>query len=126
MPTSVPLDFGYPWWLSYGHLVIAVPAIALLFLGYFRGWSKGTMLILGVTALWSSIVFLLIHFGLALNTRVPALPTKAFLRSGTGRVLDLGAGTGRSSIMVLAARPQATLVALDLFSDSFGTCVSLE
>ena len=30
-----------------------------------------------------------------------------------------GAGTGRSSIMVLAARPQATLVALDLFGASF-------
>src|SRR6185295_17844571 len=42
-----------------------------------------------------------------------------FFRSGTGRVLDLGAGTGRSSIMVLAARPQANLVALDLFGDSF-------
>ena len=39
--------------------------------------------------------------------------------AGTGKVLDLGAGTGRSSIMVLAERPQTTLVALDLFADSF-------
>jgi ubiquinone/menaquinone biosynthesis C-methylase UbiE len=31
----------------------------------------------------------------------------------------MGAGTGRSSIMVLEARPQATLVALDLFAESF-------
>jgi ubiquinone/menaquinone biosynthesis C-methylase UbiE len=31
----------------------------------------------------------------------------------------MGAGTGRSSIMVLEARPQTTLVALDLFADSF-------
>jgi ubiquinone/menaquinone biosynthesis C-methylase UbiE len=36
-----------------------------------------------------------------------------------GRVLDMGAGTGRSSIMVLESRPQATLVALDLFGKSF-------
>ena len=35
-----------------------------------------------------------------------------------GRVLDLGAGTGRSSIMVLTERPQATLVASDLFGPS--------
>src|SRR5262249_35108379 len=41
------------------------------------------------------------------------------LRSGVGRVLDIGAGTGRSSIMVLESRPQATLVALDLFAESF-------
>ena len=47
------------------------------------------------------------------------MPTTTFLSSGAGRVVDLGAGTGRSSIMVLEARPQARLVALDLFADSF-------
>ena len=50
---------------------------------------------------------------------VPTLPTQAFLSSGVGHVLDIGAGTGRSSIMVLEYRPQATLVAVDLFSESF-------
>lgn len=118
MFTSAHLDFGYPWWLNYGHLAVAVPALALLLLGYFRKWSKGPMIILGITALWSSAVFLLIQFGVGINTP-PPLPTQSFLRSGTGRVLDLGAGTGRSSIMVLAGRPQATLVASDLFGDSF-------
>src|SRR5206468_2164189 len=118
MLTNAPLDFGYPWWLNYGHLAIAVPAVALLLVGYFRKWSNWPMLILGVAALWSSAVFLLIQFGVGINSQAP-LPTQAFLRSGTGRVLDLGAGTGRSSIMVLAARPQATLVASDLFGESF-------
>ena len=119
MPANPSLNFGYPWWLDYGHLVIAVPAMALLLTGYLRGWSKWPMLLWGAAALWSSAVVLLMHFGLALNTRVPPLPTQAFLTSGTGRVLDLGAGTGRSSIMVLAARPHTTLVASDLFGDSF-------
>ena len=118
MPTNAALDFGYPWWLNYGHLAVAVPAIALLLAGYLRRWSKWTVLILGMIALWSSVVFLLIHFGFGINTQAP-LPTQSFLRSGAGRVLDLGAGTGRSSIMVLAARPQATLVASDLFGESF-------
>jgi ubiquinone/menaquinone biosynthesis C-methylase UbiE len=76
------------------------------------------MIALGALALWSATAFLLIHFGLDINGRA-SLPTQSFLRSGTGRVLDLGAGTGRSAIMVLAARPQATLVASDLFGDSF-------
>jgi ubiquinone/menaquinone biosynthesis C-methylase UbiE len=58
------------------------------------------------------------RFVIDINGR-PSLPTQSFLHSGTGRVLDMGAGTGRSSIMVLEARPQATLVALDLFADSF-------
>ena len=118
MPTNAPLDFGYPWWLNYGHLAIAAPVVALLVIGYFRSWSKWPLLILGIAALWSSAVFLLIQFGVRINTQ-PPLPTQTFLRSGMGRVLDLGAGTGRSSIMVLASRPQATLVASDLFGDSF-------
>ena len=34
-------------------------------------------------------------------------------------MLDLGAGSGRSTLMVLEARPKATLVALDSFSNSY-------
>lgn len=119
MPASAStLDFGYPWWLSYGHVIVLAPALALLLIGYLRKWSKWPMLFLGALAIWSSAAFLLVRFGFDVNGRA-ALPTQSFLRSGTGRVLDLGAGTGRSSIMVLAARPQTTLVALDLFGDSF-------
>ena len=76
------------------------------------------MFLLAVLALWSSAAFVVARFTLDINGRAP-LPTQNFFRAGTGRVLDLGAGTGRSSIMVLEARPQATLVALDLFGDSF-------
>src|SRR5258708_18599618 len=117
---STARDFGYPWWLSYGHLVLAVPSALLLFLGYRLHWSRWLMVLLGGLTLWSTSVFLLIRFGMDVNG-LASLPTQSFLRSGTGRVLDLGAGTGRSSIMVLTARPQARLVALDLFGDSFDT-----
>ena len=76
------------------------------------------MFFLGVVALWSGAAFLVERFVIDVNGQ-PVLPTQSFLRSGSGRVLDIGAGTGRSSIMVLQARPQATLVALDLFGESF-------
>jgi ubiquinone/menaquinone biosynthesis C-methylase UbiE len=66
----------------------------------------------------SGAALLVERFVIDINGRA-ALPTQAFLRSGVGRVLDIGAGTGRSSIMVLQSRPQATLVALDLFGESF-------
>jgi ubiquinone/menaquinone biosynthesis C-methylase UbiE len=120
MPVSANahLNFGYPWWLSYGHLPIVACALALLLLGYARKWSKWPMLLLGILVLWSSAAFVVARFTLDINGRA-SMPTQNFFRSGTGRVLDLGAGTGRSSIMVLEARPQATLVALDLFGDSF-------
>jgi ubiquinone/menaquinone biosynthesis C-methylase UbiE len=76
------------------------------------------MLLLGAFALWATAAFLVARFELNINGR-GALPTQSFLRSGTGRVIDLGAGTGRSTIMVLEARPLSTVVALDLFGASF-------
>jgi ubiquinone/menaquinone biosynthesis C-methylase UbiE len=115
---TTQIDFGYPWWLTYGHLVILAATAAALLLGYRRRWSRWPMLALGLIGLWAGAAFLLIRFGVDVNSRA-SLPTQNFLRSGEGRVLDLGAGTGRSSIMVLGARPKATLVALDLFGDSF-------
>src|SRR5947209_2036746 len=89
------LDFGYPWWLGYGHLIVLIPAISILLVGYARKWSKWAMLLPGALALWSSAAFLVAHFVIGINGR-PSLPTQNFLRSGAGRVLDMGAGTGRS------------------------------
>jgi SAM-dependent methyltransferase len=115
--THTSLDFGYPWWLNYGHLAL-FGVLLMVFLGArAAGASRWVMVVLGVLSLWAGSVALLIHlYGI---NHVPALPTQAFLASGSGRVLDLGAGTGRSSIMVLAERPKATLVASDLFGTSF-------
>ncbi|HEY7337938.1 MAG TPA: class I SAM-dependent methyltransferase [Bryobacteraceae bacterium] len=112
------LDFGYPWWLTYGHLPILAGALLMLLVGYARNWPKWPMLLLAVLLLWSSAAFMVMRFGLNANGRA-SLPTQNFFPSGAGRVLDIGAGTGRSSIMVLEARPRAALVALDLFADSF-------
>lgn len=118
MPVSTHVNFGYPGWLSYGHLPLLAAAAALLLLGYARKWSKWIMLLLGIFALWSGAAFFIARFMFDVNGRA-TLPTQSFLRSGTGRVVDLGAGTGRSTIMVLEARPRATVVALDLFGASF-------
>jgi ubiquinone/menaquinone biosynthesis C-methylase UbiE len=73
---------------------------------------------LGLVVVWALASFVMVRFGFDMNGRA-ALPTEAFLRSGTGKVLDMGAGTGRSTLMVLEARPQATVVALDSFADSY-------
>ena len=110
-------DFGYPWWLSYGHIVFLIPAVAALIVGRTRKWTRWPMLLLGALALWSAAGLVALR-AFDINGR-PVLPTQSFFRSGNGRVLDIGAGTGRSSIMVLEARPQATLVALDQFGQSF-------
>ena len=112
------IEFGYPWQLLYGHLILAVLTVPLFLLAMKRNWSKWIQGIVGLLALWSFVAFLIVQFGFGLN-RTPGLPTESFLKSGSGKVLDMGAGTGRSSIMVLQARPNATLVALDQFGSSY-------
>jgi SAM-dependent methyltransferase len=112
------INFGYPWFLSYGHLPIFAIALSLWFLARARNWSKVLLVLIGAVTLWSAAAFLLTRFTLDINGRLP-LPTQNFLASGTGRVLDMGAGTGRSTLMVLEARPQTTVVALDLFAHSY-------
>ena len=112
------IDFHYPWWLSYGHLVIAIPALLLWLLGRSRKWPKLPMFFVAAIAIWAFGSFLIARFVFNANA-VPALPAQAFLQAGTGRVLDMGAGTGRSSLMVLESRPGASVVALDLFTESY-------
>src|ERR1700678_3306575 len=84
--TNVPLNFGYPWWLSYGHLPFLAAAAALLLLGYTRKWAKWTLLLLGVFTLWSSAAFVATRFVFNVNGRA-TMPTQSFLRSGNGRVI---------------------------------------
>ncbi len=112
------INVGYPWYLSYGHLVVMAVALSLWLFGYTRKWRKISMAFLGVVTVWLFAAFLVARFGFDVNGRLP-LPTQRFLASGKERVLDMGVGTGRSSLMVLEARPQTTVVALDLFGESF-------
>jgi SAM-dependent methyltransferase len=111
------IDFAYPWWLNYGHLFVALLAAAAFAVARLRRWSRWIVVVFGVFVVWASgSAAITWSFG---ADRVPSLPTQNFLRAGAGRVLDIGAGTGRSTIMVLGERPNATVVALDLFGDSF-------
>jgi SAM-dependent methyltransferase len=112
------IDFGYPWFLSYGHLAMAAIAVPLMLLAIWRKWSRPLIVIVSALALWSVSAFFAVRFGLDPNGRA-TLPTQSFLSSGAGNVLDMGAGTGRSSLMVLEARPRSTLVALDEFGESY-------
>lgn len=115
--TATGIDFGYPWWLSYGHLVVLLPALAALAVGWARRWPVGRMILIGLVAAWAAAACVVVR-RIDVNG-VATMPTENFLRSGEGRIVDLGAGTGRSAIMVLKARPKAKLVAVDLFAASF-------
>ncbi len=112
------ITFGYPWQIFYGHLILTCILAPLLWLAFKRGWPVWVRITFALLTFWAVSAAAVVHFEFGLD-RVPALTTESFLKSGTGKVLDMGAGTGRSSIMVLQARPNATLVALDQFGASY-------
>jgi SAM-dependent methyltransferase len=109
-------NFGYSWPWSYGHLVAAgifglIGVLAVVVAA--RKWA----VVAGIATLWAIAAFVTFDAGLH---RPAGLPTPRFLESGRGRVLDGGAGSGRATVMVLLARPQARVVALDLFQEGYG------
>jgi ubiquinone/menaquinone biosynthesis C-methylase UbiE len=112
------INFGYPWQINYGHLILAAVLLAVFALGWARKWNKPALFVVGLAAVWALSAGIMVRFGFDMNGRA-TMPTPKFLPSGGGKVLDMGAGTGRSTLMVLEARPQATVVALDLFGESY-------
>jgi SAM-dependent methyltransferase len=112
------INFGYPWAINYGHLILGLFLLAICWIAWVRKWHKAILGVAGLLAIWALTAGILVRFGFDMNGRA-TMPTAAFLRSGTGKVLDMGAGTGRSTLMVLENRPQTTIVALDQFGESY-------
>ena len=112
-------DFGYsPAW-TYGHLVPLAIFTLLTALAVWRRWHRLVVLLSGTMAVWALAGFLIVQVVLEPN-RPLTLPTDAFLADGRGEVIDLGAGSGRSTLMVLLGRPQARAMALDIYQGYFG------
>lgn len=111
-------DFGYAWPWTWGH-AMAAAVFALAAVGFWRAGRTGWSALAAALAAWGVAGAVIVNglLGFSLPVR---LPTEAFLAGGTGRVLDLGAGSGRSTVMVLTARPAARVTALDIFGAEYG------
>ncbi len=116
---SSPFEFGYPWWMTWGHLVPFVLFGLLALLAWRLEWRTWTLAVSGILAVWGLAGFLIVNQVLLVNQPLP-LPTSRFLPDGAGRVLDMGAGSGRATVGVLQTRPQTTVVALDLYEGYWG------
>jgi arsenite methyltransferase len=111
-------DFDYSWPWTYGHLIAALTCGGLAAIAYWVNWTR-MAIVAGVLAVWGLCGAYIVHGPLRFSRPV-ALPTERFLPSGSGRVLDAGAGSGRSTVMVLLSRPAAKVVALDRFTGYYG------
>jgi SAM-dependent methyltransferase len=114
-----PYDFGYSWFIGYGLAVPLALAAALGAVALWRGWRRWIVVLAAIVAAWAIAGMFLINVAFGIN-RPMELPTERFLTSGTGRVLDVGAGSGRAAVGVLLARPKATVTGLDIYSGYWG------
>lgn len=115
---STAYEFGYHWSIAYGLAIPLVLAAALAALALWRRWPWWLSVAAVLVAGWALTGLALIQaFGI---NRPMELPTPRFLESGTGRVLDAGAGSGRAAVGVLLARPGAHVVGLDIYRGYWG------
>ena len=87
-------------------------------LGLWLGWRRWLVISSSVLAVWAVVSLVAIHaFGINTPQR---LPTEQFLASGSGRVVDVGAGSGRAAVGLLLARPRVTVTGVDIYSGYYG------
>ncbi len=110
-------DFGYTWPWTYGHLIVS-GVLALLCAAAWRFGSKWISISLGLLSAWALAGWLIVQFVFGFNSTME-MPTEAFFQSGQGKILDIGCGSGRTTVMVGLARPQARIVSLDNFSADY-------
>lgn len=112
-------DFGYGWLWNYGHLIAVVAFGAVAVVAWRFRWSRWIGAVSVALAIWGVAGLLIVQLVLRLNLPLE-LPTERFLADGSGHMLDAGAGSGRSSLMVLLARPGSRVLALDLYEGYYG------
>jgi len=110
-------DFAYSWPFSLGHAVAFSVFTVMAAVAWWRGWPRWTIVLTGALGLWALVGAIVLTPLMRLPMQVP---TSAFLRSGEGRVLDMGAGSGRSTVGVLLSRPKARVTALDRYTGYYG------
>lgn len=111
-------DFGYSWAWQHGHAILAV-VFAVITLACARlGTPDWIWIITAGLAGWAAVGYLLVMLVFRQH-RVMPMPDAAFLTDGEGTVVDLGCGSGRTSIMLGLARPRVHIIGLDDFSATY-------
>ena len=111
-------DFGYSWWMTWGHLIPFVVFGLVAIAAWRLGWWRWVVAVSGAVAIWGLAGYLIMHNVVRIN-RPLSIPSH-FLSNGSGRVLDMGAGSGRATVGVLASRPNSSVVALDIYQGYWG------
>jgi SAM-dependent methyltransferase len=118
MTTPFTYDFGYSWPVVWVQLIPMALFGGLAGLGLWLGWRRWLVVASSLPAVWATFSLVTIHaFGINTPQR---LPTEQFLASGAGRVVDVGAGSGRAAVGLMLARPGVEVTAVDIYSGYYG------
>ena len=119
MTTPFTYAFGYSWWIVWGHLIPIVLFGAVALLGIRLGWRRWLVVTSSLVFAWGLAGLLITHFLFRIGFPLQ-LPTERFLASGAGRVVDIGAGSGRAAVGLLLARPRTTVSGVDIYQGFYG------
>jgi SAM-dependent methyltransferase len=117
MLDALSYDFGYSWIVRNAMLIPCLLAGGVAALAAWRAWPRWVTVAALLVSAWTLAAVVILN--MMLNTPME-LPTERFMASGSGRVLDVGAGSGRASIGVLLARPRVTATGADIYSGYWG------
>jgi SAM-dependent methyltransferase len=112
-------DFGYSWPISYGFAIPLAVGIVLAAVATWRRWRPWVTIVSSAIIVWSAAALFVTNVVWGINKPM-TVPTSRFLESGSGHVLDAGAGSGRAAVGVLLTRPHATVTALDVYNGYYG------
>ena len=117
-PQQSRFDFGYSFLWSHGHALLAGGLVLLAFILVWAGVTGIVIAWIAILAVWAWVGYLMMR--LVFRAHMPmSLPTDRFLSEDDGDVIDLGCGSGRTSIMVGQARPGVRITGLDNFSAKY-------
>ena len=119
MTTPFTYDFGYSWSISWGLLVPIALFGAVAAAGLWLKWRRWIVIAAGLGMAWGIAGLLITHALFRINLPMPP-PSERFASSGSGRFIDVGAGSGRATIGLLLARPGATVTAVDIYEGYYG------
>jgi SAM-dependent methyltransferase len=119
MFTITEYDFGYSWYITYGFAIPLVIGLLLAAVATWRRWRAWVNVVSAFIIVWSVAALYVTNVVWGINKPM-TLPTDRYLQSGSGEVLDAGAGSGRAAVGVLLARPKTTVTALDIYSGYWG------
>ena len=119
MNTPFTYEFGYSWSVGWGYVVPLALCGGLAAVAWRLKWRTWLVAVPGLIALWSLAAIVVIQLVLGINLPQPIFVPQ-FLASGSGEALDVGAGSGRSTVGLLLARRGVRVTAIDIYSGYYG------